>query len=407
MRLDLDLAHPESFRNGIPYEYFRQLRDEQPVFLHPHEGWNGFWCLTRHADVLKVSRDPATWSSQPTPFLMPAGESNDDGGSSQLLISLDQPDHTKMRKLVNRGFTPKRVQDLTEKIQSQVDRLLDSVSDRNSCDLVRDVAVELPLQVIADLVGVPEADRHQIFEWTEMSFGFDPGVSADDRAQATFSMYAYADQMVEERKKHPQDDLMSVLMDAEVDGEQLTQMQIDVFFLLLQNAGSETTRNLITSGTLALLEHPEQWELLRNDTARIPNAIEELLRYTTPVIQFVRRAKHDTQVGGQEIKAGEAVVLWYCSANRDERVFPEPDRLDVTRDASAQVSFGAGGPHFCLGASLARLEARIMFEAIVTRFQGLEVVGDAAALPRVYSNLIDGLASMPVRWDSISPAPAR
>jgi cholest-4-en-3-one 26-monooxygenase len=398
----LDLWDPLTYAHGAPYEEYRRLRDEQPVFRAPHPVWEqGFWVVSRHADVLRVSRDSDTFSNSPNPFLPDDSGAIGDDGTSELLISLDPPRHTRMRKLVNRGFTPRRVADLTAGIQAQVDRLIDSVADRNECDMVGDIAVELPLQVIADLVGVPEEDRHKVFHWTELSFGFDPSVTPEQRGEAAVNMYMYADQMCEIRKTEKHDDLISVLMEGEVEGERLTQMQIDVFFLLLQNAGSETTRNLITSGTLALLQHPEQLELLRADPSLLPNAIEELLRYTTPVVQFTRRAKRDTEVGGQAIQAGDVVAMQYVSANRDERAFDEPDRLDITREVSQHVAFGAGGPHFCLGASLARLEARIMFEAIVTRMEGLEVTEDPATLPRVHSNLIDGFARMPIRWDRI------
>lgn len=398
--LSLDLQDPATYSAGVPHEHFNALRAEHPVFRHPHPAWpDGFWALTRHGDVQRVSRDAATFRNAPNPFLEETG--GDTSGSELLLISLDPPDHTKMRKLINRGFTPRRVADLTDRIQATVDRLIDEVAERGECDLVKDLAVELPLQVIADLVGVPHEDRHQVFEWTEVTFGFDQDVSAEQRQEATMAMYAYADQMCEIRKSEPHDDLISVLMDAEVDGERLTQLQIDLFFLLLQNAGSETTRNLITSGTVALLEHPDQFELLRGDLSLVPTAIEELLRYVTPVILFKRTAAADTEIAGQPISAGDRVVMFYSSANRDEHAFDDPHRLDVTRSPNDHLAFGAGGPHFCLGASLARLEARIMFEQLLTRFEGLEVVGDPATLPRVWSNLIDGYSSLPVRWSEV------
>ncbi len=403
---DPDLFDPATFSAGFPYPLFRQLRDEQPFFHQTHPRLEtGVWHATRHADVNRISRDSATFSNQPNPFLpTPDQQTTDDAASSLLLISLDPPDHTKMRKLINKGFTPKRVADLTGKIQATVDRLIDDVAGRASCDMVKDIAVELPLQVIADLVGVPEEDRHQVFEWTERSFGFDPDITAEDQSAAAMAMYAYADEMCEIRKREHHDDLMGVLLDAEIDGERLDQFQIDVFFLLLQNAGSETTRNLITTGTLALLERPDQLALLRsNIDGLMPNAVEELLRLATPVMQFVRRPRTDVEVGGQVIPAGHPVVLWYSSANRDERFFADPDRLDITRDTAQHVAFGAGGPHFCLGASLARLEARIMFEAIITRFVDLEVTADPATLPRVNSNLIDGFASMPITWSDVRP----
>lgn len=403
---NLELWNPSTFKNGFPHDYFRHKRDNDPVFWSEHPVWDGFWNVTRHADVQRVSRDSDCFKSQPNPFL--AGDEPpavDDGSNSQMLISLDPPDHTKMRKLVNRGFTPRRVRDLEEGIQSQVDRLIDQVADKSGCEMVSEIAVELPLQVIADLVGVPEEDRHQIFHWTEITFGFDEKYTTEEMMDAGAQMFAYADQMCEIRKKEPHDDLISVLMEAEIDGESLDQMQIDVFFMLLQNAGSETTRNLITTGTLELIRNPDQMQMLKDDLSLIPNAVEELLRYTTPVMQFVRRPSYDTVVGDQEIKAGDPVVIWYPSANRDERAFENPDTLDVTRDASQHAAFGAGGPHFCLGASLARLEAKMMFEAIVGRFEGLELgVEDPRTLRRLHSSLVDGYVEMPLRWDGVKPA---
>lgn len=402
----LELWNPATFKNGFPHEYFRHKRDNDSVFWCEHPHWTGFWNATRHADVLRVSRDSDCFSNQPNPFLPgDRGPAVDDGSNQEMLISLDPPDHTKMRKLVNRGFTPRRVRDLEDKIQAQVDRLIDQVSDQTSCEMVNEIAVELPLQVIADLVGVPEEDRHQIFHWTEITFGFDEKYTLEEQIEAGAQMFAYADQMCEIRKKEPHDDLIGVLLEADIDGESLNQLQIDVFFMLLQNAGSETTRNLITTGTMELLRNPEQFQMLKDDPSLIPNAVEELLRYTTPVMQFVRRPRYDTVVGDQEIKAGDPVVIWYPSANRDERAFDNPDALDVTRDASQHVSFGAGGPHFCLGASLARLEAKMMFEAIIGRFDGLELgVDDPATLPRLHSSLVDGYVELPLHWKSVKPA---
>jgi cholest-4-en-3-one 26-monooxygenase len=395
------LHDPASYAQGFPHEYFRELRASDPVSHHEHPYWQrGYWVVARHDDVQRVSRDSTGFRNHPHPFL--ADQPDDDlAGMSALLISLDAPEHSKLRKLISRGFTPRRVADLTERIRARVDAILASLAGRQSCDLVTDVAVWLPLHVIADLVGVPESDRKQVFEWTELTFGFEPSVTMEQRGEAAAMMYAYADQLCEQRLAEPRDDLMSVLLDAEVDGERLTQMQIDLFFLLLQNAGSETTRNLITTGTLALLEQPDQLDHLRADLSLLPVAIEELLRFVSPVMHFTRHAVSDTEVGGRSIAAGDRVVLSYASANRDERVFTTPDRLDVTRQPNDHVAFGAGGPHYCLGASLARLEAKVMFEAILTRFEGLEIDGATRDLPRVFSNLIDGFAHLPIRWSAL------
>jgi cholest-4-en-3-one 26-monooxygenase len=266
---------------------------------------------------------------------------------------------------------------------------------------VRDVALWLPLHAIADLVGVPEEDRKQVFEWTELTFGFDADTTPEERADAAQQMYAYADAMCAERADDPRDDLMSVLLHAEIDGDRLDQMQLAVFFMLLQNAGSETTRNLITTGMLTLLERPDDLARLRGDLDILPVAIEELLRLASPVMSFTRHATHDTEIAGQAIAEDDPVLMVYASANRDERAFDDPDVLHLTRDPNDHVAFGAGGPHFCLGAHLARLESKLMFEAILTRFEGLELAADPASLPRVNSNLIDGLAEMPVRWTGV------
>jgi cholest-4-en-3-one 26-monooxygenase len=405
--MSLVIHDPSTYAKGLPYDEFRRLRDEDPVSRHDHPAWGGgYWVVTRHADVQQVSRDWNAFRNAPHPFVpeTPGEFGDDDQGSSLLLISLDPPEHSKLRKIISSGFTPRRINDLADHVKNRVDAVIDSVADRRECDLVEDIALWLPLHAIADLVGVPEADRKQVFEWTELTFGFDPTVPPEARLNAAMSMYAYADAMCGERRAEPRDDLMSVLLSAEVDGERLTDMQLSAFFMLLQNAGSETTRNLITTGTLRLLQRPDQLELLRSDFSLLPVAIEELLRHATPVMSFARTATTDTEVGGQPVREGDHVVMVYASANRDERAFDDPDNIDITRDPNDHVAFGAGGPHFCLGAHLARLESKLMFEAILTRFEGLEVTADPATLPRVHSNLIDGFAKMPVKWSGVRSA---
>ena len=396
------LHEPATYAHGFPYEVFRELRDSDPVSHHDHPAWeHGYWAVTRHADVQRVSRDWNGFRNAPNPFLPDRADFGDEAGASLLMISLDPPEHTKLRKLISSGFTPRRINDLAARVKDRVDSVIDSVAGRGECDLVRDVALWLPLHAIADLVGVPEEDRKQVFEWTELTFGFDADTTPEERAEAAQSMFAYADAMCAQRADDPRDDLMSVLLHAEVEGERLTQMQLAVFFMLLQNAGSETTRNLITTGTLSLLERPDDLARLRDDAELLPVAIEELLRHATPVMSFTRVATKDTEVGGQAVAEGDHVLMVYASANRDERAFEHPDDIDITREPNDHVAFGAGGPHFCLGSHLARLEAKLMFEAILTRFEGLEVTADPASLPRVNSNLIDGLAEMPVRWSGV------
>lgn len=400
------LHDPATYTHGVPYEYYRWLRDNDPVarLEHPSYPNGALWAVSRYEDVQRVSRDAATFRNAPDPFMDDGVNSPSASGTDQLMISLDAPDHIKLRKLINKGFTPRRVADLSDRLRERTDSIIDGLADRTSADLVHDLALWLPLHVIADMVGVPEEDRAQVFEWTEKTFGFDPSVTPEERGQAATDMFLFADAMCTERAKEPRDDLMSVLLAAEVDGEKLTALQIELFFMLLQNAGSETTRNLITTGTLALLENPDQMAIVREDFEVLPTAIEELLRFSTPVIHFTRTASVDCEVGGRSISAGERVLMIYASANRDERAFANPDSLDVRRTPNDHVAFGAGGPHFCLGANLARLEGRIMFEQILTRFEGLRVDGDEREFPRVHSNLIDGYAELPIAWDRIAPA---
>jgi len=396
------LHEPATYAQGFPYEVLRELRDNDPVSHHDHPAWErGYWAVVRHADVVRVSRDSTTFRNSPHP-MVDVAENDDEAGLSEILISKDPPEHTRLRKLISAGFTPRRVADLTDRIHERVDAMIAAVAERGECDLVTDLALWLPLHVIADLVGVPEEDRAHVFELTELTFGFDASVTREQRGAAAMEMYAYADRLCDERRREPRDDLLSVLLEAEVDGEHLTQLQVDIFFLMLQNAGSETTRNLITTGALAMLEHPDQLEKVRNDLSLLPIAIEELLRYVTPVMQFFRRAERDTEIAGQAIKADDRVLMVYSSANRDDTVFDDPDGIDVTREPNPHVAFGAGGPHFCLGANLARLEARIMFESLFTRFHDLEIDGVAADMPRVHSNLIDGFAHLPVRWSRVT-----
>jgi cholest-4-en-3-one 26-monooxygenase len=392
---------PATFANGFPHETFRRLRAADPVSHHDHPTWKrGYWVVARHADVQRVSRDAGTFSNAPNPFLDAEMPEEGDAAMAELLISQDPPVHTKLRKLINKGFTPRRVAELEDRVRDRVDRIVGGLAGRAGCDLVNDIALWLPLHVIADLVGVPEDDREQVFRWTELTFGFDETVTAEERSDAATAMFVYADGLCEQRRAEPRDDLLSVLLTAEVDGETLTQLQIDLFFMLLQNAGSETTRNLITTGLIVLLQNPDELERLAADLSLLPPAIEELLRWVSPVMQFTRRATKDTEIAGRHVAAGERVVLVYPSANRDERAFVDPDRLDLTRQPNDHVAFGAGGPHFCLGANLARFEARVMFEALLTRFDGLEIAADVDTLPRVHSNLIDGYAHVPIRWDS-------
>lgn len=393
---ETDLLDASLHLDGPPHHVFRRLRAEAPVcFLPEPDGGPGYWAVTGYDGVVEVSRHPQTFGSHPNTMVHDPEDGV--GAAGELMLNQDPPRHTQLRKLVNRGFTPRQVAALEPRIREIVVRLLDDVAQRDTFDLVTDVSVELPLQVIAELVGVPHEDRHKVFAWTEtmMSIG-DPdyNVTEADARVAIGEMFAYADALAQERAGGDGDDLLSVLLRAEPDGERLSAADVDMFFLLLMNAGSETTRNLITGGTLALFDHPDERARLVEDRALLPTAIEEMLRWVTPVMHFRRTARHDTELSGQSIREGDKVVMWYSSANRDESQFPDADRFDVARQPNEHVAFGAGGPHFCLGASLARLEARVMFEEMLERLPNLAPAGPVR---RLQSMFINGIKSLPVR----------
>jgi cholest-4-en-3-one 26-monooxygenase len=273
-----------------------------------------------------------------------------------------------------------------------------AVAGEGDVDFVVDVAAELPLEVIAELIGVPTEDRHRIFEWSNRMIGSeDPeySVSAEETFNAQVEMFLYAQQLAERRRAEPADDIITALLSSEVDGESLSDMDFNLFFLLLSVAGNETTRNAISHGMNAFLEHPDQWELLVGDPeAHLAGAVEEILRWASPVLYFRRNATKDTVVGGETIKAGDKISLWYISANRDEDVFDEPFRFDITRHPNNHIAFGGGGPHFCLGAQLARLEIRMLFAALADRYPRIEALGPP---DRLRSNFIGGIKRLPVR----------
>jgi cholest-4-en-3-one 26-monooxygenase len=290
------------------------------------------------------------------------------------------------------------VKQLDDAMRDRATRIVDAICEKGECDFVSDVAAELPLQVISDILGVPQEDRFRVFDWSNRMIGADDpeyAQSEDNPLEAAMELYAYAHNLAAERKQNAQDDIVSILLNAEVEGHTLTETEFDMFFLLLSVAGNETTRNALAHGMLALIEHPDQRQKLVDDLSLMPSAVEEILRWGTPVMCFRRTATQDTEVNGNHIKAGDKVVIWYISANRDETVFDDPYAFDITRSPNPHISFGGGGPHFCLGANLARMEMNVMFEELFRRLPDIELNGP---VERLKSHFINGIKHLPVKF---------
>ncbi|MGH7823100.1 MAG: cytochrome P450, partial [Candidatus Binatia bacterium] len=373
----IDVADPDVYLGGVPHEQFRILRAEAPVFWHEEADGRGFWAITRYDDVVKVSRDYRTHSAAAGAVFLFDPPPEDLANMRLMMVNMDPPKHTKLRAIVNKGFTPHMIARLEPHVREICNRIIDDVARKGECDFVTSISAELPLRVIAEMMGIPLEERQMVFDWSNRLIGFDDPefqTSPDDGKMAAAEMYAYSNRLAEERRRNPKDDLVSVLLDAEVEGERLTELEFDLFFLLLAVAGNETTRNLISGGMLELIEHPDQRERLLRDPALMPAAVEEMLRIVSPVMHFRRTATRDSELRGQTIREGDKVVMWYVSANRDEEVFPDADRFDVGRQPNDHLAFGLG-THFCLGNNLARLEIRVIFEELLRRLPDIELAG--------------------------------
>ncbi|HZP41893.1 MAG TPA: cytochrome P450 [Candidatus Binatia bacterium] len=401
--LDVNLKDPLLFERGVPHELFARLRREAPVYWNPEpEPWEpGFWALTKYDDVSMVSRNPQLFSSARGGHQIsyPPGVEFNQATSAIVsnMIGMDPPQHNVYRKLVASFFTPAAVKKMEPEIHDIVTRTLDRVTPLGACEFVESVAAEVPLVVLCNLLGVPQADRKRVFDWTNTLTDF--SIPPEAQIPVFGELFAYGQALAEERRRHPRGDLMSVMATGEVDGEKIEdQRLLDGFFLLLVIAGNETTRNTISGGLLALIEHPAERRLLLDDPRLIPTAVEEMLRWVSPVVHFRRTATADTEIRGQRIREGDKVVMWYPAANCDEDVFADPDRFDVRRKPNDHLAFGEG-QHFCLGAWLARLELRVVFEEVL-RMPDMELAGRTA---RIRSYFLSGLTTMPVRF---TPTPA-
>jgi cholest-4-en-3-one 26-monooxygenase len=398
---DINLLDRDRFAQGVPHEWFTYLRNNAPVYHHDEPDGPGFWVVTKYDDVVAVGRDGATFSSSQSRggvVLLEETDMGDFEGGGNLMLTMDAPEHTRYRKLVNRGFTPRQMRMLEPHIRELTAQILDNVIEQGGCDYVVDVAAEVPLQVIAEMLGVPHEDRHKLFEWSNRMIGSeDPEyqVSQEEVMNAQVEMFMYANQLAAQRRAEPRDDIITALLDAEVDGDKLSEMDFNLFFLLIAVAGNETTRNSISHGIKAFCDFPDQYQLLVEDPTRSRIATEEVVRWASPVMYFRRNVTRDTQIRGVDIAEGDKVAIYYISANRDEDVFDRPFEFDILRDPNEHVGFGGGGPHHCLGANLARMEIYVLLEEMAKRVPTLERTGEAEPLR---SNFIAGIKHMPVKY---------
>lgn len=415
----IDLTDLDRFTSGFPHPVFARLRRDAPVWFHePTEhtpGGEGFWVLSRHADITAVAADTATYSSDGSTIRPTGGgtliEDLPGGFAAGVLLNMmDDPRHQRIRRLIMPTVGPRALARAEVGLRAIAEDLVGAVVERGTVDFLVDVALELPLQAVADLLGVPRADRHTLFGWANVNLDLDDhdlGESTARTAEASAAMFGYATELIEERRRCPGEDLMSIVATAAIPGgppddpgpaEPLGDLEAQMFFNLLIAAGSETTRNSVAGGILALCDHPDQWAALRADRSLLPTAVEEVLRYTSTTAYNRRTALVDTTLGDHRIAAGDKVTLWWPSANHDEAVFTAPHRFDVARDEGRHLAFGHGG-HFCLGAQLARLEIRLLLEALLDRVATLELAGPPEW---TRSNKHTGLRHLPV---ALTPAP--
>ncbi len=400
---EIDLTDSRNFVEAVPHHWFRELRRQAPVYWHPEADGPGFWCVTKYEDSVAVNRDYEHFSSASKATFI--WEIEDELLEQQrlMMLNMDPPLHTRYRRLVNKGFTPRMVNQLEEKIHRTADEIIDTVIEKGECDFVTDISAELPLIVIADLLGVPQEDRHNMFDWSNRMIGQeDPEyqITPEIAQQSAMELYAYASQLYSKKRQNPHEDLMSVLTEVDIEGEKLSELELELFFLLLTVAGNETTRNLMSGAMHTFFQNPDQWQKLVGDPSLLPGAVEEMLRYVSPVMNFRRQTTRAFELGDQQIEADQKVVFFHVSANRDEDVFEDSDHFDITRNPNPHMAFGGGGPHFCLGANLARMEIRVMFEHLLSRMPDIHQDGD---VQRLQSAFINGVKHLPVAFSTGAP----
>ncbi|MEZ5205502.1 MAG: cytochrome P450 [Acidimicrobiales bacterium] len=402
---DIDLTDLDRFAYGFPHDVFVRLRRDAPVWWHPPTpttpDGEGFWVLARHADIHAAAGDAATFSSATGPGRTGGGSLIEDMPNELvagvLFNMMDDPRHHAIRKLVMPSVAPRRMRELTDDLRARTAAILDAVVPAGGCDLLVDVAAELPLQAIAWLMGIPQEDRHQLFAWANAFLDYDDrelGEASPKMVEAQAALFDYGTRLLAAKRADPGDDIVSILATGTIDGEPLGDLEQQLFFSLLVGAGSETTRDAIAGGVLALLQHPAQLAALRADRSLPDGAVEEILRWTTPDPYNRRTATRDVVVGDQRIAAGEKVTLWWASANRDDAVFADPFAFDIRRDPNPHLAFGHG-THFCLGARLARIEIAVVLDEVLDRLDDLALAGD---VEWVRSNKHTGIRHMPVSF---------
>ena len=395
---DINLISPETFAaTGHPWEQYAWLRKNAPVYWHDEPNGPGFWAITKYEDVRTISRLPKVFSSYETSVMLPDPDPMGLYAQRLMMLNMDPPQHDRFKLLVSRGFTPKNAPLLRPKIEELARDIVDAVLAKGECDFVTEIAGRLPSGLIAELMGMPRADGERLYDLTEIMHTNDDAIAPPEiKMNAVGEMLGYAQSVADLKRQSPADDLATILVNAEVDGDHLTDEEFQWFFLLLVNAGGDTTRNLLAAGLQLLLDHPDQRTKLMGDLdGLLGSAVEEMLRYCSPVTHFKRTAMQDTVVGGQSIKAGERVVMFYGSANRDEDIFENADTFDVARHPNPHVAFGAGGPHLCLGMHVARVELAVMFRELLTRMPHIEAGGP---IERMHSSFIAGVHRMPIKY---------
>ena len=402
---DINLNDLDRFQDAFPHEWFTYLRANEPISWHegPDAETPGYWVFTKYDDVVAISRDWETYSSERANDEAPTGgvmipEMPAEAGVGVMMLTMDPPKQTRYRKIVMSAFTPRVLRLFEDTVRRRATEIVDSVIERGTCDFVNEIAAELPLQAIAEILGVPQEDRGKLFDWTNAMVGStDPeyAVSDEDTLNAQVQMFTYANELAVEKRKGHYDDIVSEILRAEVDGEQLDELEFDMFFMLLTVAGNETTRNAISHGMLAFFEHADQWKLLCERPELANSAAEEIVRWASPVIYFRRTVTKRTEYKGFTFEVGDKVTLWYPSANRDEDHFDRPFEFDITRSPNKHLGFGGHGPHHCLGFNLARMEIVAIFDEISRRMPDIRPVGN---VDRLRSNFINGVKRIPVEF---------